>query len=65
MLSISFFILSRTTKLEISFVSIITILIFGLIIIYFSLDLIDVIKDCFQGTKEIYIEEYKIREISS
>ena len=39
------------------------LLIFGAFIVYFSLDLVDVIKDCFQGTKEIYIEEYKIREI--
>lgn len=52
----------KNKKLKISFVSIITILIFGLIIIYFSLDLIDVIKDCFQGTKTIYIEEYQIEE---
>ena len=52
----------KNKKLEISFGSILTILIFGLIVLYSSLDLLDVIKDSFQGTKTIYIEEYQIEE---
>ena len=42
--------------------SILTILILGLFVLYSSLDLLDAIKDSFQGTKTIYIEEYQIEE---
>ena len=51
----------KRKKSKISFKSIIILLIFGGFIIYFSLDLVDLIKDCFQGTKEVYIEDYKTR----